>query len=798
MSSYNPSAPNTIGVEWPVLTEGLTALDSATRNAAPRIVAGATETIDALMLPHRWTGPSAGYGRLWTDVYDMSASPVVENVTELTYSPNETKASSDVTKSDWFTTSNLWNVIDDTDDDPRPEYTDYIINTDVGGAGTARFQFGTAAIPNTWRILYVKFELRCKGYPWSWQQPYVDLEWWDNATYLGRLWRIPPPQDWRWRTYTSPAFFFDPMNEGCWLQPEIANLDVNTSRNVGLTLAYACAVSRLTMKVGVITENRAAVGISAKVTAPPSGLQTNMPIQFKSPLNADNWSKTSGKTYALVTRRLEDPFAADPTLTPQIAHVTSSDANPTVDGDGYSFELADQSGRVTAYTDPSTPTFAAVLATSAGAQSADSQPYHDLIGATVYNGHAVRQGIADATVQDYKRVRALIGIATDPTADLTISVHRLSDNVQFGGNGTLTVADLADSSVATRVGTFDYSGVSFVVYSVLVELATAATLAAATSYYVQLASTTGSSVPWLVMGLDAAASHSYTGNQTYGGATQQGYLSGSPEPTTDYMLNISSVPSALAGFVGSVLSSALPDNGGSACDPGVLYYAHLNWTSSALGAAFVRYEVARTYDNGVTWEDIAWITDEADSDFDDYELRRGVDTKYRVRVVRSDYASSEWSTLAAAVNAPTSPGALLFVSNSDPGLSTGYVLIGPRQDYEFLGAAEVVFMRMHNRDYQAAFRPLEDRGVRWSFSVIVYVADTPAAAPPDGEGFSAFDTLRAIAEADVPYVALLTPDGDVLYGAIQVPRGTRTEPAQYYVASCTFTQTQAAPSIVTV
>jgi hypothetical protein len=370
--------------------------------------------------------------------------------------------------------------------------------------------------------------------------------------------------------------------------------------------------------------------------------------------------------------------------------------------------------------------------------------------------------------------------------------------VQFGGTGTLEVADLDDAAIATAVGTFDYNSVSFTVYSVLVELASAGTLAAGTSYYLQLASTTGSSTPWLVMGLDAAATHSYTGNQTYGGATQQGYLDGSPQATTDYLVNIASVPTAPAGLTGAVLTTALPDNGGSDCDPGDMSYAHLNWTSSALGGSFVRYEVARTYDDGVTWEDIAWVTDEADSDFDDYELRRGIDTKYRVRVVRDDLTSSEWTTLATAVNAAASPGALLFVSNSDAALSTGYVLIGPKQEYEFLSAAEVVFLRMHNRDFQAAFRPLEDRGVRWSFSVIVYVADTPAGTPPGGEGFAAFDALRAIAEADVPYVALLTPDGDVLYGAVQVPKGTRTEPAQYYVASCTFTQTQAAPSIVTV
>lgn len=800
--SFNPSAPNTIGLEWPVTTEGVVLLDAATKVAASRVVSSATETIDSLYLPTLWTGPSSGYGRLWTDVYDLASSPVVElsSVVEQTYVPNETKANSGVTKSDFVSTSNIYAVIDDTDDSGPPESTEYLINSNVGSTSRARFQFNTAAISNTLRILYVRFELRCKGFDWSWQQPHVDLEWWNNTTELGRMWRISPPQDYRWRTYQSPYFYFDPYNEGLWLQPEIVNLDSNTSRNIGISLRYACAMSRLTMKVGVVAENRAAVGISSKLTVPPSGLQTNAPIQFKTPLNSDNWAKTTGKTYALITRRLEDPFSVLPTFTPQLARLDSGVANPHEQGDLYTVELADQSGRVTSYAGPTTAALAQVLGTSGSAHSSDSQPYHDLVGYTVSNGVTMRQGVNAASAQAYKRVTAFVGVATEPSAALTIGVYRLSDNVQFGGNGTLTYADLSDTAKATRVGTFVLSGVTYTIYSVLVELGTAATLATSTTYYVQFSSSAASTAPWLVLGLDQDMSHSLTGNVSYGGTTDQAYVSGTPDPDVDLIVTLGSVPTALAGFTASLLSVELPDNGGSECDPGSMSYVHLNWTSSSLTTSFVRYEVERSIDGGTTYLPIAYITDESDSDFDDYEAPRGVASKYRVRVMRSDGATSEWTTLTGTITPSASSGVLLFVSNSSPGLSTGYVLVGPRQQYEFLSAGETVFMRLHNRDFQAAFQPLEDRGVRWPFSVIVYVRNehVTTSLPPDGAGVRAFDTLRAIAQADVPYVCLLTPDGEMLYGAVQVPVGDRAEPGQYYVASCVFTQTQGEPSIVTV
>ena len=58
--TFNPSAPNTIGVEWPVTSEGSTTLDAPTKAHALLIASTAAETISTLLVPHSWAGVSSG------------------------------------------------------------------------------------------------------------------------------------------------------------------------------------------------------------------------------------------------------------------------------------------------------------------------------------------------------------------------------------------------------------------------------------------------------------------------------------------------------------------------------------------------------------------------------------------------------------------------------------------------------------------------------------------------------------------------------------------------------------------
>ncbi len=795
--TYNPNAPSTIGNEWRVHTEGVDALDAQAKAVGLLIPSSGVETIDSLVLAHQWAGAASGYGRKWVDLYNLASSPVITDsmISELTYKPNEDKTKSGVTKSDFGTTSNLYQAIDDTDDSGPPENTDYIVNSNYWTSGSyAGFQFDTAAILNTYRILSVSFEVRAKGFDWSWQAPSIYLEWYNGSSRVGRFGTINPPQDYVFRTYTFGPFFFDLYNEGKWLQPEIANLDVNTSRNLRLVLNYACAVSRVTMKVKVCTENRVAVGLCAKQTTLPSGVQTALPMSLKTPLNVDNFAKANALNYLAVVSRLEDPLGTLTTLQPQIIYLDAvTQADPQAKADGYSVTLRDASGAISAYSASGTKAYAAVLGTSGGAQSADSQPYYDLDAQPCHATSTLKQGVNGASAQSYRRVRFLVGVSTTPTASLSVKVKKVSDNSQVGGTGTLAVADLSDSAVATLIGTRTlYDGRSMSVYDVTITLASTATLAGATDYYLEFTSTT--TEEWFLLWLNAA-SYGLTGNNTYGGTTDQATVAGSGTATADFLATLSSVPTAPLTCTASALEIALPDNGDTICPEGVLEEAHVVWTTSGAVTGFSYYEVQRSLDGGATWEALATVTAENTKSLEDQEVTRGVAVKYRVRVVRTDGAFSDW-TESGSVTLDATPGMILFVSNADPTIACGYVLAQSEQQYQFPSAGETVFMRLYNRDFQIAVKPTEDRGVTWSFPLIVFHGGHEGLTPPTGEGVQAFDLLRAAALAEVPYLCMLTPKGERFFGTLQVPSGRHLEPGKTYIAEVAFTQTQSAPTSV--
>lgn len=991
--TFNPSAPDTIGQEWRPYLEGVLALDASAKGVGLYLPSSATETADQIILPHQWpSSPSSGYGRLWADVYNVGSSPVAGAVTELTFSPNEDKARSNTTRSDFSTTTNLYQTIDDVDDSGPPEASDYIVNANYGGTGTYRMQFNTASIPSSWRILYVRLEIRAKGFDWSWQSPRIDVEWWNGSSKLGKIGSISPPQDYVFRTYNLGPWYFDFFNEGCWLQPEIANLDVNTSRNLGLTFNYSCAVSRVTLKVGVIAENRVAVGISSKVTVPPTGVQTNNPILLKTPLNVDNLAKTSGVNYVAVVRRLEDPFGTLSTLSPQIVYLDSGAANPHDRGETYDVTVDDASGKLSAAAlSTSTRCLGAVIGTSGGASSVDSQPYWDVEAKSVSWSYVASQAVAGASAQSYRRWRAMVAriSGTTPEAPLAIGVRRTTVSTGLGdasetwtgsngaswpaqwtsGSGTtgaaatiqtnagqmttgttasgyyrhllnvalnaqvlvqtqvtfasvaaansariflggttftggvlnsgyeirltansntvalyrtdaagaqtlitstsftfaaatayqvkvyrlatgviqvkvwtgtepdlvtlgvsdtthtisrlalgvlgggdtssdtitfdtlsvwqylavgdLSAADLADSAIATSKGTIALGPGTMDVYDVTVTLDTAATLAGSTDYTLDVGATVNYSTGWFLLWADSTSTHALTGNQTYGGSTDAAAPgAGVTTAGADFLMTLGSVPTTPTSISAAVTTIDLPNNGGAdaLCDPGTAEVITVTWVSgAALGASFAAWRVERSADNKVTWEPFVVVTTEATLSWQDQETARGVAHHYRVRAERTDGAFSDWRETTTSVTPAASPGVLLFVSNADPTIATGFILASPSYDYEFLSAGETTFMRFHLRDFQVAFKPLEDRGVRWAFPVLVYGGEE-IDAPPGGRGIRAFDGLRAVGQAAVPYVCLLTPDGERLFVSVQVPKGHREEPGQVYVGEVIVTQ----------
>ena len=395
--TWNPSAPDTLGLEWAPNGETVVALTTALATQAFRVPSFATETIDQLIVPHTWTGPAAGYGRQWVDIYD-AGNVVGGNPQVLTYYPNEDKASGGGLRwDDQVSTGNYWARLDDVANDSTAE-AEYMMNIGTSSTpATWRGQFNTAAIPTTKRIVSVTLQIRAKGFDWAWQQPRVEVEWWNGATKLGVIGTIYPPQTYSWANYTIGPFYFDLFNEGPWLQPEVAALDNNTLRSLGLSLHYSCAVSRVALEVAVVDETRVAVGIGPAQSTPPAGLQTNLPIALKTPLGVDNWAKAAAHDYYAVVRRLDHPFASSPPLSPLPVALTGA-AAPRAHGADLTATIANQGGNPTQIVDGSpTTVHAYVLGTTGGAQSADSQPYSTLAATQCTTLNGVKQDFIDAS-----------------------------------------------------------------------------------------------------------------------------------------------------------------------------------------------------------------------------------------------------------------------------------------------------------------------------------------------------------------------------------------------------------------
>lgn len=111
----------------------------------------------------------------------------------------------------------------------------------------------------------------------------------------------------------------------------------------------------------------------------------------------------------------------------------------------------------------------------------------------------------------------------------------------------------------------------------------------------------------------------------------------------------------------------------------------LTWDATSLGVDFVEYRVYRSLD-GVTYEQIASIVVEADSEFDDVEAPSGIPLWYRVTVVNPDFESAP-----AEVTSELGVTQWWLVTPGDPSatfsldVATGYNDAPPLQQDDYIG-----------------------------------------------------------------------------------------------------------------
>jgi hypothetical protein len=350
---------------------------------------------------------------------------------------------------------------------------------------------------------------------------------------------------------------------------------------------------------------------------------------------------------------------------------------------------------------------------------------------------------------------------------------------------------------------------------VLATLDLSATLTMVAGVPVTVSAASGSGVNrWQIPALSTTNSGAVYTSATYGGAA----LLGQADARQDYPVTIAMPSPAVTGTsIGAGIVSLAAMIAG--CPQPAAQFTSLDYVSFAWGAipvvsgapaasgaplvtGFCAWEVERSDSEDPLWRRIARVSDYNIRAISDFEARIGVLSSYRVRLCRLDGVCGGWSTTSTYTRAgPTAANGdacdgLVFTSNEDPFATVAYPLSFSgtvTEDFTFIEAETVTMQRLHMRDYQVAFRPLERGGVSFTRTVLVNALVAPADTLDRG-----FTSLRDLAWESLSYVAVLDTRGNRWFAAVIVPAGQIRSPLEVYLADVTIIEVTDRPSVIDV
>lgn len=291
-------------------------------------------------------------------------------------------------------------------------------------------------------------------------------------------------------------------------------------------------------------------------------------------------------------------------------------------------------------------------------------------------------------------------------------------------------------------------------------------------------STTSAGSPWQILAAKGQPSNLASNFQTFVNSLEDpaGSTAISDDASFYFMQNPPTV-TGVAAFVGSAplsgvgLQCGAPAN----CIPTGLPFSVVTWTSintsspSASGT-FGAYEVERQDDYDSTWELIGEFTDITTVSMFDVEPRFGMASRYRIRVRNIYNLPGPYSATVSATIPAVDPSLFAFTSNHMNTAMYAAPFVGPQPpnwEPTFPEADSVTLQQMYNRDYVEAFHGSERGGMRFP---LVLLANQGVVSLPEME--DAFQVLRDLAWADIPYVCVRSGEGDRWYANVQVPSGT--------------------------
>lgn len=379
-------------------------------------------------------------------------------------------------------------------------------------------------------------------------------------------------------------------------------------------------VTAIMLQFNTTVERRVATGFGL-ASASGNGGWTSFAMEAPADNSAANWAKANATNYLFVFYVIDDGGSVS-----LVGVDDTGIAGPGLGG----WEGADTP--VENYVVPVSPgpiynlwVPAMFFVTSGVALGADRQPYAKVSTTPIYTGvGATKQGVATHATAAYGGANVLLSRpAVTPTADLIIRIRKVSDDSQVGGDMTISAASVI------------YNGAGLAYVNVLA--ASNASLASGTAYYLQFTSATAVDAPWQVCYVATDYTASTDGVLVAAGTIPgAATLDGTANALADILVNIQTAPTPPASLAASVLS--VTQSPAAPGGPVKIYYAHLDWASTTYGVKFAYYELQRDQ------QTIAFITDESKSFFNDFESRRGIAAAYRVRAVRLDGATSDWTT----------------------------------------------------------------------------------------------------------------------------------------------------------
>lgn len=568
-----------------------------------------------------------------------------------------------------------------------------------------------------------------------------------------------------------------------WTVDDVQQLDGGTYAVRLFGFTPGVFVYQAWIEVFYCDENRVARGAFDIDPALLTGNPYWVTFTPEDPDGVANWSKVNGTDVTSVLRR-PVTNAALPAGSSGAPYIAGIAAQPLAAAGvvNYGGAVVNADGSLSSLGLPVTNRLIGLTLATGAAQSVDSQPYIRVLDVEVSTDvFPPEQEIAGA-VGTYAAAVVPVAVAAG-AGDLTVDLVRRSDAVVMA-TGSLSAAD----ALALPLDEAGNWRVAAIVFDTPVVLA-------AVQYALVFSTTSGA---WYLPGLSNRAfpflpwvtETGSGGEATYGGETDILTLDGVAHTWGDLSALVVALPDPVTGL--AVTGDSIDTGASGECPVDGIGYVQASWDATGLGVDFRHYELQRRDERTDTWQTIMLTTDETFTAFADVEARLGVESCYRVRVVRdSDGVASLWSDEECAT-APVDRCELTFTSNEANDMSVAYHDVYDRvaeREYEFPEADEVLVRQLYGRDYQVAFHPLERRGVTFTRRLLLAgLVSGGAVGPPVA------DELRDLAVAELSYVCVRDSDGNRWYGSIRVPALTVRQPGAFHWAQLIFIETTATPS----